>query len=105
MSIPPPEEGIGDDPWVTAGSRSWGGRLWGLTRGPAGIRGSLWRPLAVFRLLSIVYAAGLALHRSEKSSLPGKAALLLVLMAVWSLGMAEAEPTADPTGHRRMLWT
>src|SRR3954449_6906061 len=101
MSVPaagPTEE---DDSRVETAAA----RIWGLTRGPDGIRGSLWRPLAVFRLLSVVYAAGLAIHRSEKYSRPGLAALLLVLMALWSLGMAVAQPTADRTGHRRMLWT
>ncbi len=80
-------------------------RGWALTRGPVGIRGSLWRPLAVFRLLSVVYAAGLAIHRTGKYSRPGLAALLLVVMALWSLGMAVAQPTADRTGRRRLLWT
>lgn len=78
---------------------------WRLTRGPEGIRGSLWRPLAVFRLLSILYAAGLAVHRAEKYSRPTLAAVLLVLMAAWSLAMAVAQPSADRTGRRRTLWT
>lgn len=79
--------------------------LWQLTRGPEGIRGSLWRPLAVFRLLSILYAAGLAVHRAEKYSRPTLAAVLLILMAAWSLAMAVAQPSADRTGRRRTLWT
>lgn len=78
--------------------------IWQLTRGPDGIRGSLWRPLAVFRLLSILYAAGLAVHRVEKYSRPTLAAVLLVLMATWSLAMAVAQPSADRTGRRRTLW-
>ncbi len=90
---------------MTAGGGAEARGPWALTRGPAGIRGSLWRPLAVFRLLSVVYAAGLAVHRSEKYSRPGLAALLLVLMALWSLAMAVAQPTADRTGRRRTLWT
>lgn len=80
-------------------------RIWELTRGPQGIRGSLWRPLAVFRVLSICYAAGLAVHRAEKYSRPTLAAVLLVLMAVWSVAMAVAQPTADRTGRRRTLLT
>lgn len=78
--------------------------FWRRTRGPEGIRGSLWRPLAVFRLLAIAYAAGLAVHRGGKYVHPGLAALLLVLMAVWSLAMPLAQPAADRAGRRGPLW-
>jgi signal transduction histidine kinase len=92
---------MGDDPPVQSGATF----LWGLTRGPEGIRGSLWRPLAVFRVLSIGYAAGLAVHRADRYSRPGLATLLLVCMAVWSLAMAVAPPAADRAGRRGLLWT
>jgi signal transduction histidine kinase len=79
--------------------------LWDLTRGPAGIRGSLWRPLAVFRLLAVTYAAGLAVHRADGYSRPTLAAVLLGAMVLWSLAMAVAQPTAHRTRRRGTLWT
>lgn len=51
-----------------------------------GVEGSLWRALAVFRWLSLAYAAGLIVaHHDERYAHPSAGLLVLAGMAVWTV--------------------
>jgi signal transduction histidine kinase len=53
---------------------------------PVGVEGSLWRALAVFRWLSLGYAAGLILaHYNERYAHPAAGLAVLAAMTVWTV--------------------
>lgn len=69
-------------------------------RGPEGVRGALWRSLAVFRLVAVVYAAGTVGRDVGRAPHPVAGIGWFGVLIVWSLVMSLGVPAAD----RRQPW-
>ncbi|SNQ48464.1 putative signal transduction histidine kinase [Frankia canadensis] len=67
----------------------------GRPRGPDGVRGAMWRSLAVFRLVAVVYAVGTVGRDLGRAPHPGGGLAWFGVLAVWSAVMTGLAPALD----------